>query len=198
MYLRPRPLPKMAAALSLLILGVLAAASVLCAASAVPVASKAFGQLDLVHNGVNIVNNVGLFNPQSVAVDRSVTPNRLYVADAGNHRVLAWHSIAALKSGSAADLVIGQADFLSWEAQCDNAAATGSTLCIPSGIAVDAAGNLYVADFGNNRVLEYDSPFTTDTQPDRVFGQERQFYLHRVQQGRGLRQQLVRSQRGGG
>ena len=175
MYLRPRPLPKMAAALSLLILGVLAAASVLCAASAVPVASKAFGQLDLVHNGVNIVNNVGLFNPQSVAVDRSVTPNRLYVADAGNHRVLAWHSIAALKSGSAADLVIGQADFLSWEAQCDNAAATGSTLCIPSGIAVDAAGNLYVADFGNNRVLEYDSPFTTDTQPDLVFGQEGSF-----------------------
>ncbi len=145
--------------LSLLILGVLAAASALSAASVGPVATKAFGQLDLVHNGVNIVNNVGLWNPQSVAVDRSVTPNRLYVADAGNHRVLAWHSIAALASGSSADLVIGQADFLSWQAQCGNAAVTGGTLCASGGIAVDAAGNLYVADFGNNRVLEYDSPF---------------------------------------
>jgi sugar lactone lactonase YvrE len=165
----------MVVVLSLLILGVLAAASALSAASVGPVATKAFGQLDLVHNGVNIVNNVGLWNPQSVAVDRSVTPNRLYVADAGNHRVLGWHSIAALASGSSADLVIGQADFLSWKAQCNNAAVTASTLCASGGIAVDAAGNLYVADFGNNRVLEYDSPFTTDTQPDLVFGQEGSF-----------------------
>jgi len=155
MYLGPRPPPEMAAALSLLILGVLAAASVLCAASAGPVASKAFGQVDLVHNGVNIVNNVGLWNPQSVAVDRSVTPNRLYVADAGNHRVLAWHSSAALKSGSAADLVIGQADFLSWEAQCDLGAAV---LCAPFGAATDSAGNLFVADFANNRVVQYQNP----------------------------------------
>ena len=141
------------------------------AASSGPVATKAFGQLDLVHNGINIVNNVGLWNPQAVAVDRSVTPNRLYIADAGNHRVLGWHSIAALENGSSADVVIGQADFLSWQAQCNNAAVTGSTLCSPAGIAVDGTGNLYVADSVNNRVLEYDSPFTTDTQSDRVFGQ---------------------------
>ena len=32
---------------------------------------------------------------------------------------------------------------------------------IPFGIAVDAAGTLYVADTGNNRVLEYDSPAST-------------------------------------
>jgi len=36
---------------------------------------------------------------------------------------------------------------------------------------VDGDGNLYVADEGNSRVLEYDSPLTTDTVADRVFGQ---------------------------
>jgi hypothetical protein len=103
----------MAAALSIVIMVIFAAVGALFASGG-PVASRAFGQLDLVHNGVNIINNVGLQNPQAVAVDRSVTPNRLYVADAGNHRVLAWRSISALASGSSADLVIGQADFLSW------------------------------------------------------------------------------------
>ncbi|MGC2763341.1 MAG: hypothetical protein WA206_18710, partial [Candidatus Binatus sp.] len=29
----------------------------------------------------------------------------------------------------------------------------------PYGVAVDAAGNLYVADASNNRVLEYTTPF---------------------------------------
>jgi Ca2+-binding RTX toxin-like protein len=36
---------------------------------------------------------------------------------------------------------------------------------------VDGASNLYVADSGNHRVLEYGSPLTTDTVADRVFGQ---------------------------
>ena len=167
--------PARAMACLLVIVVALAIALIARAASSGPLATKAFGQLDLVHNGINIVNNVGLWNPQAVAVDRSVTPNRLYIADAGNHRVLGWHSIAALENGSSADLVIGQVDFLSWQAQCNNAAVTGSTLCAPAGIAVDGAGNLYVADAVNNRVLEYDSPFTTDTQADRVFGQSGSF-----------------------
>lgn len=158
-----------------IIAGFLSVVMAVRAASSGPVATQAFGQLDLVHNGINIVNNVGLWNPQAVAVDHSVTPNRLYVADAGNHRVLGWHSIAALENGSSADLVIGQVDFLSWQAQCGNAAVTGSTLCVPGGIAVDSAGNLYVVDSGNNRVLEYNQPFTTDTQPDLVFGQRGSF-----------------------
>ncbi len=131
--------------------------------------------MDFVHNGANIITNVGMWTPQAVAVDRSVVPNRLYAADAGNHRVLGWHSIDALKNGSPADLVIGQPDFLSWGSQCNNAAVTGATLCFPAAVAVDSSGNLYVVDQGNNRVLEYNSPFTTDTQPDLVFGQAGSF-----------------------
>jgi len=38
-------------------------------------------------------------------------------------------------------------------------------------VAVDGSGNVYVADTINNRVLEYNTPLTTDTVADRVFGQ---------------------------
>src|SRR5215472_3360591 len=92
-------------------------------------ANRVLGQIDFVNNGINIVTNLGVWTPTAVAVDRSVTPNRLYVADAGNHRVLGWRSIDALKNGSPADLVIGQPDFLSWGSECNNAAVTGTTLC---------------------------------------------------------------------
>ena len=138
-------------------------------------ADRVLGQFDFTHNGTNILTNAGLSTPAAVAVDRSVVPNRLYVADMGNHRVLGWHSVDALKNGATADLVIGQQDFLSSIAQCRNAAVNGATLCSPSAIAVDGAGNLYVVDQGNNRVLEYNIPFTTDTLPDLVFGQNGSF-----------------------
>ena len=38
------------------------------------------------------------------------------------------------------------------------------------GVTVDDAGNLYVADGFNNRVLEYNTPRTTDATADQVFG----------------------------
>jgi DNA-binding beta-propeller fold protein YncE len=34
---------------------------------------------------------------------------------------------------------------------------SATSLCSPSGVAVDSAGNVYVADTANNRVLEYNS-----------------------------------------
>src|SRR5207244_11741569 len=43
--------------------------------------------------------------------------------------------------------------------------------CFSSGVAIDSVGNVFVADAFNNRVLEYDTPLTTDTIADRVFGQ---------------------------
>ena len=40
---------------------------------------------------------------------------------------------------------------------------------------VDAVGDLYVADYYNQRVLEYNTPLTTDTVADQVFGQAGSF-----------------------
>ncbi len=129
----------------------------------------ALGQVALNLNGVNGAKAGGLFWPAAVAVDRSVSPNRLYVADTNNSRVLGWKSVPSFANGAPADLVIGQADLLS--AGCNrnqsdaagNPLAAADTLCSPAGVTVDAGGNLYVADSNNYRVLEYDKPFGSGT-----------------------------------
>ena len=121
-------------------------------------ADRVLGQLDFSHNAANLIDGRGLDSPPSVALDVSVTPNRLYVSDGLNSRVLAWKDVATFSNGSPADLVIGQPDFISGACN-NNGTLSASTLCQPSGIAVDADGNLYVTDGSNNRVLEYNTPF---------------------------------------
>ncbi len=144
------------------------------------IADREFGQPDFFHNSNNFVDaqsmslNYSLLN--GVAVDQSSIPNRVYAVDSANNRVLGWPSVAALTNGQPATLVIGQPDFFSNTA--NNGGVSAATLYNPGGIAVDSSGNLYVADISNNRVLEYNSPFTADGTPgsgdsiaDEVFGQ---------------------------
>jgi uncharacterized protein (TIGR03437 family) len=106
----------------------------------------------------NLAEGRELFSPQSVALDRSVDPPILYVADTGNNRVLAWRDAAAFESGAVADLALGQKDLLSTNAQGPGTAFT-SGLFGPTSVAVDAMGNVFVADSGNNRILRYPKPF---------------------------------------
>jgi len=94
----------------------------------------------------------GLNSPSGVAIDQ--INHRVYVADVKNNRVLGWANEASLNSGDAATLVIGQADFTSGLAN-RGATPDANTLNNPQGLAVDTAGNLYVADTNNNRVLVY-------------------------------------------
>ena len=42
-------------------------------------------------------------------------------------------------------------------------------------MALNSAGNLYIADTANQRVLEYTAPLSSDTVADRVFGQMGKF-----------------------
>ena len=53
-------------------------------------ASVVFGQPDFTHNSANTVDGSALNAPNGVAIDRSVIPNRLYVVDTGNNRVLGY------------------------------------------------------------------------------------------------------------
>jgi Chitobiase/beta-hexosaminidase C-terminal domain/NHL repeat len=127
-----------------------------------------------------------------VHVDTSKSPNRFYVFDSANNRILGFYGFRpANPDGSfpPADIVIGQPTL--W----DHGAANGNnTVFLPpsdrtlallpfpyvsstaeaprSGMmATDSQGNLYVADLCNNRILKFNDPFATDSVADDVWGQ---------------------------
>ena len=81
-----------------------------------------------------------------------------------NNRVIGWKSVGGSAAALPANIVIGQPDAFS------NSCAG---LCLPNSVAVDAAGNLYVAT--GVQVFEYNSPFnsglTAGQQPNVTFGQ---------------------------
>ncbi len=102
-----------------------------------------------------------LDHPQGLAFG----PNgSLWVADTYNDRILEF--LPPFSTGMVASVAIGQPN------------RTGSApglsaraLDHPTGIAVDAAGDLWVADTGNNRVLEFRPPFATGMPATLVLGQ---------------------------
>src|SRR5215469_12772298 len=134
----------------------LALVTLLPAATGDTIADRELGQPDFVHKAANTVDASGESGPILVAVDRSSVPNHLYLADSANNRVLGWRNSTSFANGAGADFVIGQPDFFSAGANVGGVSA--STLSGPDGVAVDSKGNLYVADGGNNRVLEYTAP----------------------------------------
>lgn len=121
------------------------------------VASLVFGQADFYKNAANFVDGAGMAAPSAVAIDTSASPNHVWAADTGNNRVLGWNDAGGFVSGAAADIVIGQQDFLS-SAPNQGGAPGASTLSAPAGVGVDRSGNLYVADSGNNRVTVFSAP----------------------------------------
>ena len=109
-----------------------------------------------------------LSSPVALAVD--LHSGRLFVVDKDNSRVLSWPDAPAFQNGAAADLVIGQANFVQ-TAPNQGGSVSPSSLAGPLNVAVDAKGNLYVADSGNHRVLEYNAPLSSGMPANLVFGQ---------------------------
>jgi sugar lactone lactonase YvrE len=119
----------------------------------------------------NLVDRDGLQFPSAIALDPSVSPSRLYVVDTGNSRVLGWADAESFANGQPADLVLGQPD--RWTSGCNTGGRSRASLCLGQfflGIAVDAQGTVWVSDSGNQRVVGYRSPFTTDRVADREVG----------------------------
>ena len=80
-----------------------------------------------------------LYGSHGVAVDSA---GNLYIADTANNRIRkVSNGVITTVAGN------GTAGFSG-----DNGPATSAQLTDPEGVAVDSAGNLYIADTGNNRI----------------------------------------------
>jgi sugar lactone lactonase YvrE len=86
--------------------------------------------------------NAELNSPSGVIVDAS---GNLFIADTYNNviREVGTNGIIATVAGNGTQSYSG-----------DGGPATNASLNYPTGVAVDAAGNLFVADFNNNRIRE--------------------------------------------
>ncbi|HEY4364058.1 MAG TPA: hypothetical protein VGN17_24020 [Bryobacteraceae bacterium] len=143
-------------------------------------ANRVLGQLDFTYGAPNLVegrevyvSQNGVFAGGGIVVDKNSNPPHLYIADTMNHRILGYKDARnvgadARNNAALADIVIGQPNLrsalpnysaLSLQASdSQNPSPTG--LLRPVGLAVDSAGNLYVADSGNGRVLRFPVPFS--------------------------------------
>lgn len=97
-----------------------------------------------------------LCDPQGLAFDRS---GDLFVSDNSNNRILEFKS--PFSNGESAVLSIGES----------SNGTTQSSLNSPLGLAFDSSGDLWVADEGNNRVLEFKSPLVSNESAALEIGQ---------------------------
>jgi sugar lactone lactonase YvrE len=102
-------------------------------------------------SGCGNPSSTTLCNPSSAAFD---TQGNLWIADTDDNRILEFAPPFTNGVTKNPVLVIGQS-----QAACSGQP-TANNLCHPHGLAFDLHGNLWVADTGYNRVVEYIPPFT--------------------------------------
>jgi uncharacterized protein (TIGR03437 family) len=138
------------------------------------------GQNDFTTNASNL-NGIGAatlsFNPSGSAFAAYLTfdaAGNLWVADAGNNRVLSFpqSALTAGISGPSATIVIGQPNFTT-NSLAGYTLANLSLIFTPTGIAFDGSGNLFVSEsvnFQDARILVFTSPFQNGQSAIRTLG----------------------------
>jgi sugar lactone lactonase YvrE len=96
------------------------------------------------YNGDNIQATAATLNhPEGVATDST---GNLYIADYSNNRIREVNTVSGQITTVAGNGTAGYSG--------DNGAATAAEIDEPTNVAVDSAGDLYIADYGNNRIRE--------------------------------------------
>ena len=111
-------------------------------------ADGVLGQPDFVSNTSGTTASL-LSAPASLFVDGNGT---LWVADRANNRVMRFDNASTKSNGGSADGVLGQVDFVT-----GTSGTSASKFDAPWGVYVDVAGNLWVADRYNSRVLRFNN-----------------------------------------
>jgi uncharacterized protein (TIGR03437 family) len=121
-------------------------------------ASFVIGQSSFSTGNSTGTTSAALKGPTDVAVD---SPGNIYVADNGNNRVMIYSSLVFLPvSGASATAVVGQQSTsgaaINWNTP--DGLPTAEGLSVPLGLYIDRQDTLYVADNGNNRVVQFLKP----------------------------------------
>lgn len=90
--------------------------------------------------------SAGLFQPSDAALDAA---GNIYIADTYNNRIRKVEAATGMIATIAGNGTQGYSG--------DGGPATSAEFCLPSGIVLDAAGNLYIADWCNNRIRKVDA-----------------------------------------
>jgi sugar lactone lactonase YvrE len=117
----------------------------------------------------NFTTSAGALTQSSIGGPNGVTVDgagNLYVADYFSNRVLRFNNAGAKPNGANADGVLGQTLFTT------NVAGV-ATMNQPLGVVVSPAGDLFVSEVANNRILVFNNALAkaNGASPDRIVGQ---------------------------
>ncbi len=132
-----------------------------------PAADRVVGAPDFTTAGTGAATAAGLFTPVGTAIDPLT--GKLFIASTVQHRVMRYSATAILANGASAEAVFGQPTFTD-----TSSGTTAEKFYNPYGLYVDRDQRLWVADYGNHRVLMFEGASTVpgfSSAPDRVFGQ---------------------------
>jgi len=98
----------------------------------------------------SLATNAQLYDPEAVVIDNA---GNVYIADAGNNRIRKVSAATGIITTIAGSGPTG----VGTGANGDYGPAINARIANPSGLCLDKSGNIYIADYGNNKIRRVDA-----------------------------------------